>query len=309
MDIELQVFYPEPPVYAELAPTRAVYVGSADGRCEVFAWDAALRVRRQLTDRPQGTVTCAIAPSGREVWWFDDDLAGVGTWQVQPFAGGASRPAGFPAGRDAGLAMTLDGTAAAAIGDDKGGLAVYLAAPGQTPQEVARIDGYARLIDVAGGAGGALIALAGAPDALDAATLLDTAAGTRTRLAGVPDPLWAAGFAPDGRPELLLTVRCADGRYRLATWTAEQGLRALEWCAFDTEIAPSWYPDARRVLVRQERHARTTLHAVDLAARELTKLDTPEGSILAGLVQPDGDLQYIWTDSVHPALVVGDAGP
>jgi acylaminoacyl-peptidase len=41
------------------------------------------------------------------------------------------------------------------------------------------------------------------------------------------------------------------------------------------------------------------LQTVDLQTRAVDILDTPRGSILAATVQPDGDLHYIWTDSVH----------
>ena len=44
---------------------------------------------RQVTDRPQGSVGCAIAPDGNDVCWFDDqDGDELGRWQRQPFGGG-----------------------------------------------------------------------------------------------------------------------------------------------------------------------------------------------------------------------------
>ncbi|MFE7875051.1 hypothetical protein ACFUYE_32485, partial [Micromonospora humida] len=76
-----RLFYPALPVVAEHAPHRAVYVGDADGRCEILAWDRAAGTARQVTDRPAGTVRAALDPAGATIWWFDDDLGGVGTWR------------------------------------------------------------------------------------------------------------------------------------------------------------------------------------------------------------------------------------
>lgn len=313
MEVNVRVFFPEPPAFAELEPGRAVYVGDAEGRCEVFAWDVARGTRRRLTDRPQGTVSCAINPAGTEVWWFDDDVAGVGEWRVLPFGGGPTRSAKLPPGRAAGLAMALDGTVAAGIGGEQG-TAVYLVHPDRSVHLVARTAEYVQLVDISGSA--RLVALAAEPDAPDAVTVISLDTGARTVLPGTRDPLWAAGFAPgemrgkgSGSEEgegpraaaerLLLTVGRADG-YRLALWTAGEGVTELDWCGFDTEISPSWYPDGNRVLIRQDRHARSVLHEADLRTRSVRRLGTPEGGILAAAAQPDGDLHYVWTDSTHP---------
>ncbi|MFL6110851.1 MAG: S9 family peptidase [Catenulispora sp.] len=305
MEVSVRVFYPEPPAYAESAPGRAVYVGDAAGRCEVFAWDVAGGTRRQLTDRPQGTVACAIEPSGTRVWWFDDDLSGVGIWRTQPFEGGVARPSGFPPGRAAGLAMSLDGTAVAGVGMDRD-TAVYLAGPDRRPRLVDRLPGYAQVVDLSPDA--TMLALASEPDAPDAVTVITLATGSRTVLSGTDHQLWAAGFAAGPGPErLLLTMRTANG-YRLAVWAADSGLTALDWCVFDTEISPSWYPDGRHVLVRQDRHARSTLQVIDLQARSIEHLETPPGGILAAAAQPDGDLHYVWTDSVHPPRLCTASG-
>lgn len=305
MDVDVNIFFPEPPAFAELAPHRAVYVGNAAGRCEVFAWDTEAARSRQLTDRPQGTVSCAIDPAGEWVWWFDDQVGGVGSWRVQPFDGSAAaRPAGFPAGRSTGLAMSADGSVVAGIADERG-LAVYRRRPGGPVELLRQQPDYGQLVDVSPGAG--LVVLAGEPDAPKAVRVLDPDTGAVTELAGSPHRLWAAGFAPTGGDRLLLSAQTPTG-YRLATWTPREGLSLLDWCEFDTEIAPSWYPDGRRVLVRQDRHARSVLHTLDLAGRTRAVLDTPPGSILAATVQPDGDLHYVWTDSVHPPRLVTGSG-
>jgi dipeptidyl aminopeptidase/acylaminoacyl peptidase len=304
MEVSLRVFFPEPPAFAEAAPTRAVYVGDVDGRCEVFTWDSATRRSRQVTDRPQGTVTAALDPAGQHVWWFDDDLSGVGEWRAQPWDGGPDLPAlpGVPAGRAAGLAMGPDGTVAAGFATP-GGLSVHLARPGGVPDLVATGPAGSHLVDLAGGT----LALAGEPDGPDAVRLVRPG-GPDLLLSGVDSPLWPVGFDPAGAGTLLLAARRGN-TYRLALWTAGEGLRVLGGAGFGTEISPGWYPDGRRALVRQDRYGRSTLHEVDLASGAATLLPTPAGSILSATRQPDGDLHYVWTSTTRPALLRSRTGP
>ncbi|WP_437114899.1 alpha/beta fold hydrolase [Streptomyces longispororuber] len=103
-----------------------VFTADADGRCEVFTWDAAARRARQVTDRPGGTLHGAIDHDAR-VWWFAEDARGVGHWRFQPFEGGPDRPGltGVPDGTARGLAVTgLAVTGPAAAGPAVTGPAV-----------------------------------------------------------------------------------------------------------------------------------------------------------------------------------------
>lgn len=110
------VYRPVLPVTSPGNPHRMVYTGDADGRCEIFAWDRSSGVERQLTDRPHGTLLCAI-DDDEAVWWFDEDLGGSGAWRTRHFDGGPDRPAlaGVPYGRPAGLALAAGGTVAVGI--------------------------------------------------------------------------------------------------------------------------------------------------------------------------------------------------
>ncbi|MCC8246721.1 S9 family peptidase [Saccharothrix luteola] len=294
MQIDVQVFFPEVPAFAEFAPDRAVYIGDVDGRCEVFARSAA--GARQVTDRPQGTITCAIDPTGARVWWFDDDLGGVGRWRITPFGGGDSEDAGLPPGRAAGLAMSADGTAAVGVGHD--GLSVYRRSPDGRVDHVGDFDGHTTLVDLSHS--GRLAVLARDPEDPVPAVVLDLATGERLPLRLPGRVLWVSGFAPVEGPERLLLTAADDTAYRLAEWTPDGGVRELRWFDSDTEIAPTWYPDGRRVLVRRDRHARSELRELDLERRTDAPVPTPRGSILAAQVQPDGDLHYVWTDATHP---------
>ncbi|MFG2577212.1 alpha/beta hydrolase family protein [Streptomyces sp. NPDC048481] len=298
---------------------RMVLTGDAGGRCEVFTWDASTRSARQVTDRPGGTVHHAV-DADAYVWWFDEDADGVGRWWFEPFDGGCRLPGlpGAPAGSPRGLAVTADGTVAAAVAPRQGGTSLLVGRRGRVPREVLRTAGPARLGGIT--PEGDLMALATASDG-DATVVVVTPSGRV--LAALPRPdsadgfveaappggpggpggrFWCRGFSPRrGRRELLLVHELEDC-YQLATWTPHDGLAVHAWCRFDTEITASWYPDTDEVLVRQERHGRSLLHRVSLRDRARRVVPTPAGSLLDAAPRPGGGLHYLWTDTAHPPV-------
>ncbi|MFF8812679.1 alpha/beta hydrolase family protein [Streptomyces pactum] len=185
------------PVLPEVCPTDPalmVLTGDAGGRCEIFAWDARTGRSRQVTDRPHGTLHCAIGPDAA-IWWFDEDRDGRGVWRRQDFHGGPDRTAlpGVPQGTPRGLAAAADGTVAVGLGDGDG-LAVYLGRPGRPARRVLRVAGAAALAGLS--ADGALFAVAG-PATGPGAVTVHRADGTRTeRWSGRTGAVWALGFAP-----------------------------------------------------------------------------------------------------------------
>ncbi|MFY1635332.1 alpha/beta hydrolase family protein [Solwaraspora sp. WMMB335] len=306
-----RLFYPALPVVAEHAAHRVVYVGDADGRCQILAWDRHSGSVSQITSRPTGTIRAALDPAGDTVWWFDDDLAGVGVWRTcdfpsGPAPAGRSDPAGWSdpalpgvaAARHGGIAMADDGTALVGLADDDG-LTLHRRDPDERARELARIPGYAYLIDL--DHTGRFAAIGTDAAATDAVTVVDADGAIVGRVAGRTDRrVWGLGFAPTGaQPRLLLVVE-QDGLFFPATWTAEVGVQTHDWCRFDTEITASWYPDGRRVLIRHDRYAQSLLHEVDLDRRSRVVLSTVPGSVLDAAVWPDGDVVYIWTDSLTP---------
>lgn len=330
-----RLFYPALPVVAEHAPHRAVYVGDADGRCEIFAWDRLTGTAWRVTDRPTGTSRAAISPDGATLWWFDDDLAGIGRWRVRAFDApgtppvpatgalgigapgtgpgtdapatgpGAADPLALPQlapARHAGLAMAADGTAVLGLSDEAGLTLHARSADGRTAL-IGQVSGYASLVDL--DPTGRLLVVGTDAARDDAVRVLNRRGALVARLAGAVDSrVWALGFAPDatGPATLLLALEEAD-EYLLATWTERDGLRRHGWRRFDTEITASWYPDGAAVLVRQDRHAGSLLHQVELSARTSAAIDTPPGSLLDAGVWPDGDVAYVWSDSLTPPQV------
>ncbi|MGW7057131.1 alpha/beta hydrolase family protein [Streptomyces sp. NPDC054904] len=327
------VYRPVLPVTSPRNPDRMVYTGDAEGRCEIFTWDRSNRTGRQLTDRPHGTLLCAI-DEDEAVWWFDEDPAGSGGWRTQDFDGGPDRPAlaGVPSGRPAGLALAAGGLVAVGIRTPEG-LGVHLGRRGGTAASVLCAKGSGTLCDLA--PDGGLLAVSGPAHSDRAVTLLTPDGTTVAVLSGTTERTWALGFAPTGAPlagtpplpgptpfpdapttpgpmpspgpeptpgrTLLLVLRERAGRYHLGTWAPDRGLELLPWCSFDTETTARWYPGPgrTRILLRQDRHGRSRLFTADLDRGELTPVPTPEGSILDAAPAADGDVHFIWTDAVN----------
>ncbi|WP_256257096.1 prolyl oligopeptidase family serine peptidase [Streptomyces sp. MUSC 14] len=301
-------------------PRRMVFTADSGGRCEVFTWDAAARRVRQVTDSADGTAHRAIDAEGY-VWWFEEDATESGLWWFQHFDGGPRLPGlpGAPAGRPRGLAVTADGTVAAAIAHAEG-TTVVVGRRGQPQRQVWCAPGPLRLCGIT--PDGTLIAVAAAADDPAAVRVVSREGRTVLALPGSAAPgvdgdaaegpagpmpagtrLWCQGFSPGpGRHELLLVRDLTDG-YVLQTWTPEEGLCTHHWCPFDTEISARWYPDSRALLVRQDRQGRSLLHHVDLDSRRRVLVPTPAGSVLDAAPRAAGAVDYLWTDTAHAPVL------
>ncbi|WP_325063620.1 S9 family peptidase [Streptomyces marianii] len=305
-------------------PTRMTFTADADGRCQVFTWDATTGTAEQVTDRPGGTLHCAIDHEAR-VWWFDEDAEGRGHWRFRPFEGGEDRPGleGVPDGTPRGLGLASCGTVAVATAADDG-TTVHVGRRGGRARTVTRFEGHAVLTGIS--PDGRHLAVGGPAGSDRAVTVLspDGTVQAALRGGGHGGELWALGFRPadgtdttraddrsvrdgDDGTELLL-VRQHRDRYVLAVWRPGSGVRTWEWCAFDTEITASWYPDGGSVLVRQERHGRSLLHRADPRRRSVTAVPTPPGTLLAAAVRPGGDVHCLWTSASRPPRMLSSAG-
>ncbi|MCX5387223.1 alpha/beta fold hydrolase [Streptomyces sp. NBC_00083] len=303
-----QVYRAALPEVCAADPTRMVFTADADGRCEVFTWDAAELRARRVTDRPRGTLHGAIDHDGN-VWWFDEDEHGTGRWRFQPFAGGPDLPGllGVPEGEPRGLAVSDDAFVAMGLGDPRS-TTVHAGPRGATGREVTRVDGHATLSGIT--RDGRLLSLSAAAGSARAVTVLAADGTLRAVLAGdgPHGRLWSLGFAPvTDRVELLL-VRESNNRYALASWSPDGGTVTHSWCTFDTEITAHWHPDGHSVLVRQDRYGRSTLHRVHLAERTVRPVPTPRGTLLDAAPRTGDDVHYLWTDTATSPRIVSTAG-
>ncbi|MFG2823104.1 prolyl oligopeptidase family serine peptidase [Kitasatospora sp. NPDC048365] len=315
------------PEWADDAPDRALYVSNATGTYEVYAWDRTAGTHRRVTDRPNGTTDAELSPDGAWIWWFDDtDGDEFGVWRRQPFAGGADEEAvpGVPAAYSAGLALGRDGTVVVGTSTDDEGTTLHLRRPGAEAAEV--IYHHAEY----GGVGdlsqdGALLAVDHTEhgDAMhsairvvrtaDGSTVaeLDEVTGRQEQEArGVA----CLGFAPaDGDPRLLVAHQ-RRGRWEPMIWDVAAGtetelkLRDEQGREFPGDLSAQWRPDARALLIEHEYEARSELFSYDLAGGELTRLDTPRGTVSGATARPDGTVEFLWSSAAEPSAVRSTSG-
>ncbi|MDQ3152804.1 MAG: prolyl oligopeptidase family serine peptidase [Actinomycetota bacterium] len=299
------------PEWARDAPDRCLYTSNASGTWEVYAWDRATDTHRQVTDRPNGTHTCALPPDGERIWWFSDtDGDEFGVWVAEPFAGlpdGATvEPAvpGAGAGYPAGLDIGRSSVALGASTDD--GTTVWMAR-GTTPAEVV----YRSEHDAGVGAlsrDEQLLALVHSEhgDARHPAVrVVRTGDGSAVaeKWDGAGLGLEVLGFAPvEGDPRLLLTHE-RRGREELLVWDVDADTETELNLDLPGEVAADWYPDGSALLVVHTHAARSTLHRYDLGSGELSLLDTAVGTVGSADVRPDGTVEYSWSAAAEPPAV------
>src|SRR3954451_2934023 len=241
------------PQWAQDAPHRNLYSSDVSGVVEQYAWDRETGERRQVTDRPNGTLMSTLSPDGETIWWFaDTDGDEFGVWQTQPFAGGPDRVAvpevgpAYPAGLEVGDSLVAIGRST----DD--GSELWLGPAGGTPRVVYRHED---------------------PASVDALTL--------------DDELLVISHSEHGDPRYpaLRVLRTQDTSLEEPAVVAEKwdgegrGLHALQFAPL---------PGDRRLLVGHERRGREELLVWDVATDTETEvvLDLP-GDVTAGWY-PDG---------------------
>jgi dipeptidyl aminopeptidase/acylaminoacyl peptidase len=299
------------PSHAENRPEHCVLVSNASGTFEVYAWDRDSGDLRQATDRPNGTYGGAIDPSGEYIVWFaDTDGDEFGVWMRQPFAGGADEPLvpGLEPAYSAGLAIADDGTVAVGRATDDG-VTLHVVRPGTDPALV-----YAHRQDAHLGAlsrDGRMLVIAHSEHgdsrhmALRALSL--DAEGSATTVAELWDGeglgLDPVDFAPVAGDDRLLVIHERHGRAQLLIWNPADGTEEELGIDLPGELDASWYPDGSALLVGHDYEARSELYRYDISTRELNRLETPRGVVIAAAVRPGGDVEFAWSSSEEPRVV------
>lgn len=124
------------PRWARDAPSRSIYRSNATGTWEIYTWDRDTGEQRQVTDRPNGTWSGTVDPSGESVWWFaDTDGDEFGVWRRVPFGETESVPAvpGLEPSYPSGLALGRGGLAVIGRTTDQGNT-VHFCRPGSAPE-------------------------------------------------------------------------------------------------------------------------------------------------------------------------------
>ncbi|MFD7442047.1 prolyl oligopeptidase family serine peptidase [Streptomyces sp. NPDC059909] len=305
------------PDWAEDAPDRSLFVSNATGTYELYAWDRATGEQRQVTNRPNGTTDGVLTPDGEWIWWFSDrDGDEFGIWMRQPFGGGADEPAapGLDASYGAGLALGRDGTAVVGRSTDEDGTTIHVVRPGADPVEIYRHRESAGVGDLSHD--GTLIAVEHTEhgDAMHSALRVVRLDGTTvaelddTKGGSVELGLEVLGFAPVDGDTRLLVGHQRRGRWEPMLWDVASGEETDLAIDLPGDVSAEWYPDGSALLIAHSFEARSELWRFDPVTHELTRVETPAGTVSGASARPDGTVEYLWSSAAHPPKVRSTAG-
>ncbi|MEJ8658753.1 S9 family peptidase [Streptomyces sp. MS1.AVA.4] len=305
------------PDWAEDAPHRSLFVSNATGTYELYAWDRATGEQRQVTDRPNGTTDGILTPDGEWIWWFSDkDGDEFGVWMRQPFGGGQDEPAapGLDASYSAGLALGRDGTAVVGRSTDEDGTTIHVVPPGSDPVEIYRHRESAGVGDLSHD--GSLIAIEHTEhgDAMHSALRVVRLDGSTvsemddTEGGSVELGLEVLGFAPVEGDTRLLVGHQRRGRWEPMLWDVASGQQSDLAIDLPGDVSAEWYPDGSALLIAHTFEARSELWRFTPATRELTRVETPAGSVSGATARPDGTVEYLWSSAAQPPKVRSTAG-
>ncbi|WP_327190071.1 S9 family peptidase [Streptomyces xinghaiensis] len=312
------------PEWAEDAPDRSLFVSNATGVFELYAWDRSTGAQRQVTDRPNGTTDGVLSPDGRWIWWFrDTDGDEFGVWMRQPFEGGEDVPAvpGLAPSYPAGLALGRDGTAVvgrsvdeSADGEGEGGSSLHVVRPGGEPVEIYRHPESAGVGDLS--YDNSLIALEHTEhgDAMHSAIRVVTLDGKTvaelddTKGGSEELGLMVMGFAPVAGDSRLLVGHQRGGRWEPMIWDPVTGEETALAIGLPGDIGAGWSPDGSALLVEHSHQARGELWWYDLAGRELSRIETPAGTVSGATARPDGTVEFLWSSAAQPPEIRSTAG-
>jgi dienelactone hydrolase len=301
------------PQWAHDAPHRSLYSSDVSGVVEQYAWDRETGERRQVTDRPNGTLMSTLSPDGETIWWFaDSDGDEFGIWQTQPFAGGPDTvavpevEAAYPAGLEVGRSLVAIGRST----DD--GSELWLAPSGGAARVVYRhedpasVDALTRddaLLVISHSEHGdprypALRVLRTADDAVVA-----------EKWDGEGRGLHALEFGPLPDDRRLLVGHERRGREELLLWDVATDAETELVLDLPGDVTAGFYPDGSALLVGHDHAARSELYRYDLTTGELEKLDTPRGVVRGATARPDGTVELAWSSSELPPVVRRADGP
>ena len=308
------------PEWAEDAPQRCVVEATVHGVLEVHSFDAATGELRRLTDRPEGTSTAAIEPSGRSVWWFDDTAGDEhGVWRRQPFGAapgeGVEDPLGLPAAYPAGLAFGRSGAVVVGSNDDEYGTRIQVVGPpgdgsGTRTLYEHREDAY--VADLSPDEQWLAIAHSEHGDSRhpdlrvlrldDASTVAEIADGPGKGVSPI-------AFSPVRGDARLLVEHEREGRAELLVLDLRTGAEVPIRLGVPGEVAGAeWTRDATGLVVLVDHEARTLVHRLDLGTGVVEQVGPTTGSVGGATARPDGDVWLAWSSSAQPPVVRTLAG-
>jgi dipeptidyl aminopeptidase/acylaminoacyl peptidase len=298
------------PRWARDAPDRNIYISNVSGVFEIYAWDRITNTHRQVTNRPNGTHTGIISPDGERIWWFSDsDGDEFGSWVSEPFAGrpsdekpSAAVPGSVP-GYPAGLGVGRSVTALGVSNDD--GTTVFISRDGAQAEVIYRNENDGGVSSLSRDETLVVIEHSEHGDNRHPALRVVTIDGTTVaeKWDGEGKGLDAIGFSPVEGDQRLLVGHERRGRDELLVWDVTADAETELTIDLPGEVTADWYPDGSALVVVHTHEARNTVYRYDLANGELTRLNTPPGTINSVDVRPDHTIEYSWSNSAHPVVV------
>ncbi|HEY0403326.1 MAG TPA: prolyl oligopeptidase family serine peptidase [Blastococcus sp.] len=306
------------PEWAQDAPHRNIYSSDVSGVVEQYAWDRETGERRQVTDRPNGTLISTLSPDGETIWWFaDTDGDEFGVWRTQPFTGGPDAVAvpevepAFPAGLEVGRTLVAIGRST----DD--GSELWLAPSGGAARVIYRhadpasVDALTRddaLLVISHSEHGdprypalRVLRTDGGPDDVDSVVA--------EKWDGEGRGLHALEFGPLPGDRRLLVGHERRGREELLLWDVDTDTETEIVLDLPGDVTAGFYPDGSALLVGHDHAARSELYRYDLSTGALEKLDTPTGVVRGATARPDGTVELAWSNSELPPVVRRADGP
>ncbi|WP_219463865.1 S9 family peptidase [Nonomuraea rhizosphaerae] len=300
------------PSWARLAPSRSIYRSNATGTWEVYAWDRASGITRQVTDRPKGTAYAAVDPTGQWIYWFADTEGDeFGEWWRQPFTGGPDELVApdLPAGQPGGIALSIAGLAAISLASE-GSFRIHLVRPGESSKLLYEHEEAAWVADMS--LDGSLIAINHGeygdfrhpalrvvrPNGEAVAELYD----------GKDKGVIGLRFAPVTGDRRMLALHERRHRHEPLVWDPVTGEQREIWLRDPGELTADWYDDGRGLLISRDNRARSYLHRYDLAGGGLTPIETPHGVIDEAGPRPGGNVEYSWSSASRPPVIRSSNG-
>lgn len=313
------------PGWAEDAPSRSLFISNATGTFELYTWDRDSGRQRQATSRANGTTSGGLTPDGAWLWWFSDtDGDEFGTWVRQPFeaevAEDGTAPATEPAvpglapAYPAGLALGRDGTAVIGCSTDEDGSTVHVLRPGETAAliyqhresaGVADLNHDGDLLVIEHTEHGDAMHSALRATRLDGSTVaeLDDSEGGTVELG-----LTVMGFAPVPGDNRLLVGHQRHNRWEPMVWDPVTGETTELAIDLPGDVEADWYPDGSALLISHDHQARSELWRYELASGELSRVETPPGTVASATARPDGSVEYLWSSAAQAPAVRSTTG-
>src|SRR6266571_3400365 len=256
------------PTWARDNPDRLVYTSNASGKFEVYAWDRAANEHRQVTDRPAGT-----------------------GYMVPPRLD--------PAGK---RIYWFDDAKGNELGHFRVGL---FGRGGSEPILEELAPAYSARIAIASS-----FEIVGRSRSDEGTTIyLVRDDAEPTLVYAHPQSAAVVGISHDERLFAIAHSEHGDSRNRALRVLDLEGQKVAELLIdLPGEVSADWYPNGRALLIAHDHRGRGELYRLDLATKQLERLNTEPGSVSEARVRPDGDVWYMWQSAAEPPVIRGRVG-